>query len=181
VRQRAQPGSGTVGWLAAATGVVAVVAILVFGLRPEGPLVGPGASSPPSVRPTARPSNADVRLVGTKWTVELRTTDPGVSDPAMVGGWTLRLGEGSVVEVTPPGDFPRPSGAMLVSGAYAITDEGFVTNLFTRGFGSSCAGPGEYQAVLDDGRLVFTGRDTCQVRHTVLATRPWTSPVPAGS
>jgi hypothetical protein len=173
IRRRGEPRSGSIGWLAAAAAAVAIVAILVIGLRPAGVSVRPGSSPGPTVRPTPGLSSSHEGIAGTAWSVELLDTDPGVAESDMAGSWTLRLGGDSIAEVSPPDGFTPPDGAARITGAYAITGDLVATNLFTRGFGAACTGSGDYRYSLTGGLLVLAGRDTCLVRHALLTTRAW--------
>lgn len=173
--QRSSPGAGTIGWLAAAATSIALIGILVIGLRPAGVLVGPGSSSPGSIDPVPTPMGSVASLEGRTWSVELFDADPGVPWPDMAGRWTMRLDPDSIVELSPPDGFRGHPGVTAIAGVYVISGDGFVTNLFTRDFGAACAGAGDYRFSVVGARLTFSGRDTCLVRRALLTTRPWTA------
>jgi hypothetical protein len=121
------------------------------------------------------PGRQDSALTGTTWTVSLEPGDPRVADLGMAGTWTLRLGDRSTIELTPPPAFSTDGGTGLDGYVYTIDGADVITNLVSRDHGATCAGPATYRWSIDGDRLTFTSLDSCDVRATLLATRPWTA------
>ncbi len=104
----------------------------------------------------------------------LSASDPGVAGLGMAGDWTMRLGAGSTIDLSPPAGFRPPSGRAPDGYVHAEVGASFVTTLFARDFAAPCAGPGTYAWMINGDHLTFTTvDDTCDARRTLLTTRPW--------
>ena len=165
-----------IGWGTVVLAAAAVVAALV--LRTQGASLPAGVGSSGSPTETAAQSaSADAspasypQVAGT-YTVTLDPTATSVKRDGLGGLWTLQLlPDGEVLLTAPP---TYSGGANSLSGvAFSVSGGELRTNLFING---SCATVGSYAWSRAGGGLALTPvDDTCSIRRTLLATKPWSA------
>ena len=163
IEQSVTPRAGLpMGMVLATVLAVLVIAISVPAL---GGLVGPGVGASPTL-PLATTSPA-VSIAGAYTT----TLAADVADPegaGLAGVWTMTLGSGLTIDVTPPPDF---TGSHATGHAYAIEGDTFETDLW---FNDICDSIGRYRwSLTGDVLTLVVSDDPCETRRTVLATQPW--------
>jgi hypothetical protein len=152
------------------------VAVLVLGMVvllrsvanvPSTPAIG--ATPQPTTGSSAADSVPYGAIAGT-YAVTLQSLDPTVQSTGVAGSWSMTLHATGVVDIQPPSGF-RFGGTSPSGVAFSISGDRFRTNLF---FNDLCNTIGTYTWHLAAGSLVLVAvDDTCSVRSTLLATKPW--------
>ncbi len=173
VESRVRRGS-PIGWGTVVFAAAVLVAAII--LRTQGASLPAGVGSSGSPSETAAPSAsaeaspASYPQVAGTYTVTLDPTATSVKRDGLGGLWTMRLlPDGEVLLTAPP---TYSGGANSLSGvAFSVSGGELRTNLFING---SCAAVGSYAWSRTGGDLALTPvDDTCSIRRTLLATKPW--------
>ena len=173
VESRVRRGS-SIGWgtvvLAAAVLVAAMILRTQGAALPAGVGSSGSASGTPAPSASAEASPVSYPQVSGTYTVTLDPTTATVKRDGLGGLWTLRLLPDGEVLLTAPSTYS--AGANSLTGvAFSVSGGEFRTNLFING---SCATVGSYAWSRAGGGLALTPvDDTCSVRRTLLATKPW--------
>jgi hypothetical protein len=107
--------------------------------------------------------------VAGRYVTRLPARAPDVERLGLAGRYELRLGADGALTLVGPFDVGMPGPPI----SFGVEGRTFTTDLLV---GQGCDSPGTYRWSLEDGLLRFTPvDDRCDVRSTVLATRPWSA------
>jgi hypothetical protein len=148
-----------------------IIGILIV-VRAVGPTPNPapGFGVQPTVPgPSSGPSTYDA--IAGWYSLTLDDSVPAVKNEGVGGQWRMELRPSGELAVSPPIGF-RLGGAPPSGVAFSLSGDRFRTNLF---FNETCGSIGVYSWELNGDTLTLTHLDdSCSVRATLLASRPWT-------